>query len=238
MAIAPDELVAARIEALFRLAPDGDLIEKNSLERGEAPSVFVTVGRAAVAVAFRTDFARDRRPAIEELVRRRPQADWVIDGVPAPVVEALRSLVSGGRPVRDESQGPAFAFPDRLPEVPEAVEIEGASVDLIRRMVPEATAEALETMRPSLAILDGGYAVSQCYSTRRGAVAHEAGVDTLPEYRRRHLGSRVVAAWARAVRDRGAVPVYSTSFDNVASRALARSAGLVPLAVDVRFTID
>ena len=45
----------------------------------------------------------------------------------------------------------------------------------------------------------------------------------------------VVAAWAAAVRASGRLPLYSTSWDNVASQGVARKLGLVLYGADLSF---
>ena len=61
---------------------------------------------------------------------------------------------------------------------------------------------------------------------------HEAGVETSASARGRGFPPAVVAAWARAVRELGAEPLYSTSWENTASQAVARKLGLIPYAAD------
>jgi mono/diheme cytochrome c family protein len=68
------------------------------------------------------------------------------------------------------------------------------------------------------------------------AAAHEAGVETAASCRGRGYAAPVVAAWARAVRDVGRVPLYSTSWRNEASRAVARKLGLVCFGSDLHIT--
>jgi len=65
---------------------------------------------------------------------------------------------------------------------------------------------------------------------RASETIHIAGVETLPSRQARGLGSRVVSTWAKAVRTLGAVPIYSTTFDNIRSQALARRLKLIPKA--------
>ncbi len=71
-----------------------------------------------------------------------------------------------------------------------------------------------------------GHAVSACFRARRSRVAAEAGLETAGAFRGRGLGSRVTAAWALAIRESGRTPLYSTSWDNDASRAVAGKLGL------------
>ena len=66
--------------------------------------------------------------------------------------------------------------------------------------------------------------------------AHEAGVETSAGARGHGFAVAVVAAWANAVRDLGAEPLYSTSWQNTASQAVARKLNLIPYATDYWLT--
>jgi predicted GNAT family acetyltransferase len=57
-------------------------------------------------------------------------------------------------------------------------------------------------------------------------------VETLAAWRQRGYGAATVAAWAAAVRRQGRLPLYSTSWDNLASQGLARNLGFVPYGED------
>ena len=68
------------------------------------------------------------------------------------------------------------------------------------------------------------------FSARLSERVAEAGVNTLEAYRGRGYAPTVVAAWAHAIRATGRIPLYSTSWDNHASRTVARKLGLVQMA--------
>jgi len=78
------------------------------------------------------------------------------------------------------------------------------------------------------AIVRGGEVVSACWTSRfLGGVAAEAGLRTRESERGNGFALRVVAAWARRMRESGTEPLYSTQWSNSASRGVARRLGLV-----------
>ncbi len=57
-------------------------------------------------------------------------------------------------------------------------------------------------------------------------------METAADYRGRGYAATVTAAWALAIRASGRIPLYSTSWDNTASLAVARKLGLIAYASD------
>jgi RimJ/RimL family protein N-acetyltransferase len=51
-------------------------------------------------------------------------------------------------------------------------------------------------------------------------------VETLPDFRGQGYAKDVAAEWANRVRAVGGIPLYSTSWENKASQAVARKLGL------------
>jgi len=90
----------------------------------------------------------------------------------------------------------------------------------------------LEHRQPCHAVVRDGAAVSLCFSSRTTGDAAEAGLNTVEAFRRRGYATAVTAAWALAVRRSGRIPLYSTSWDNLASRAVARRLGLILYGAD------
>ena len=59
------------------------------------------------------------------------------------------------------------------------------------------------------------------------------GVETADGWRGRGLAGEAVSEWAREVRADGRIPLYSTSWSNDASRAVAEKLGLVHFGSDL-----
>ena len=70
----------------------------------------------------------------------------------------------------------------------------------------------LEVAQPCVALVVDGRAVSICRSVRKSAVADEAGVETLPEYRQRGIAISVVGTWASIVHGVGRIRLYSKAW--------------------------
>ncbi len=124
-----------------------------------------------------------------------------------------------------EQNGPAMTFPDDLPPAPDVVHIADEQ-SLAAHFSGWEAGEIADGRAPVLAIVEDGHPVSVCFCARASATCAEAGVETAERYRGRGLASRVTAAWARALRAEGRLPLYSTEWTNHASLAVARKLGL------------
>jgi len=62
------------------------------------------------------------------------------------------------------------------------------------------------------------------------SVAAEAGVETAPHYHGRGFAAIVTAAWAASIQGSRLLPIYSISWQNPGSLAVARKLGLVACA--------
>jgi RimJ/RimL family protein N-acetyltransferase len=148
---------------------------------------------------------------------------------------AIRRALERHAPLRAEFRGPAFAFPEREhADAGDAVRVTAANSDLLEAL-PEWRAD-LDEVDPCFAVVRDGRAVSICASARTARRAAEAGVETLPEWRGKGFATTATAAWAREIRRRGLEPLYSTTWDNRASRGVARRLGLVLYAEDWHWT--
>jgi predicted GNAT family acetyltransferase len=90
--------------------------------------------------------------------------------------------------------------------------------------------------QPYFAIVENEQAVSICCSARSTPVATEASVETLEEFQGKGYGADVVAAWAISIQEENRIPLYSTSWDNFASQAVARKLKLIKYGMDLHIT--
>ena len=178
-------------------------------------------GRSSCAWAVRADLPQEIAEELDGLAREEPT---VADFRDAPVhAERYRALAGG-----ELYSGPAFAFPETVEEPDATVLVD--EVRLLARHFSGWTAAEIPGRSPIVAVVVDGHAVSVCFCARRSDTAAEAGLETAAEYRGRGLGPQVAAAWALAVRASGRIPLYSASWANGASLAVARKLGLVAYA--------
>jgi RimJ/RimL family protein N-acetyltransferase len=145
------------------------------------------------------------------------------------------TLLARTAPIQNVWTGPAYRFPEMIAAASEAVLITGDNAGLLQPYFTDWL-DSVAIGRPFFAVVNGGHAVSLCCSVRETPRAHEAGVETHPEFGRRGYAARAVTAWVRAVRDIGRIPLYSTSWQNVASQAVAAKLGLVRYGTDLHIT--
>lgn len=218
-------LMRLHVETLFTHDPAGRLERVNEPNGGSAPRLFLGRTRSGYELRFRADVPA---AVVEELgllaARQKISADvghlLQIDPKPYEVVLNQDAQVSR------TWTGPSFRFPPHLREPDNAVLVTQSNTKILRPHFENWLDDLLES-QPFVAARLEGRAVSVCGSMRITAEAHEAGVETAPEYRGQGYGAAVVAAWAREVIVRGAIPLYSTSWENTASLALARKLNLI-----------
>lgn len=175
------------------------------------------------------------RVSLDSLLAAEPVADRIeaMEHRPPACRDAVLALLAESRPPTDEYRGLAYTFPPALltPALP--VEVLGAPE--AARPHPDIAwlAAFVDTDRPVVVARDAeGSSVALCHSARIGPASAEAGLEVVEAYRRRGLGRAVTLGWAQAIRAMGRVPLYSTWWGNEASRATARSLGLVPYGED------
>lgn len=219
-----------RLATLYRCDDRGRILSINYFAAGEVP-------RFHLMRTANGNFARCRRDVPDDLVaklERICECEPVVDPptrIPALYAEYLNAL--GLPSTYDERwSGPAYMIDhDLTPRVPPPIAIDEGNAHLLRSKLEQWQPD-VQHSQPLVAIIVDGRAVSVCASVRISDAVHCAGVETLPEYRRRGFAVSAVAGWARAVRALGATPFYSTWWDNTASQAVAARLGAKLAGVD------
>ena len=209
------------LRTLFLLDGAGHIRGTREPDPEPGPLFALIRGRTSCAWAVRADVPQEIAEELDGLAREEPT---VADFRDAPVhAERYRALAGG-----EVYSGPAFAFPETVAEPDATVLVD--EVRLLARHFSGWTAAEIPGRSPVVAVVDDGHAVSVCFCARRSDAAAEAGLDTAAKFRGRGLGPQVAAAWALAVRASGRIPLYSASWANGASLAVARKLGLVAYA--------
>ncbi len=218
------------VETCFVLNADGRILSTREPSRARGPLFFLARGAGARAWAVRSDVSRKVAHELDRIAADEPPTSD-FRAPPRNVDHYLGVLAKLGGSARStiQSAGPAFAFPDSVPEAVNVVEIDDESL-LAPPFSGWVRGEIKAGRSPALAVLENNRAVSVCFCARRSATAAEAGVETTESHRRRGLGASVTAAWARAIRAGGRMPSYSTVWTNEASLGIARKLGLIPYA--------
>ena len=210
-------------ETLFMLNGEGRIVSTREPNPSPGPKFSLIRGMTRCAWAIHTDVADELAGELSALAQEEPPTrDFQDDPVHA---NRYVSLV-GGR----VDSGPAFTFPDVVPATVDIVAVK--NLWQLEENFRGWTADELPARSPILAVVEDGHAVSVCFCARQSAVAAEAGLETAGRFRGRGFGPRVTAAWALAIRAAGRLPLYSTSWSNESSLAVARKLGLEACASD------
>jgi GNAT superfamily N-acetyltransferase len=227
------ELMRLHVRALFAQDGDGRLLTVN--ETGGAPAPRFFLGRTPSQKLWWIRHDVDAS-LVDELRRsaRQSPAMTLWQSIPLVRANSLRHSPAG---VRSSvcGQGLTSTAPPDLAQMAAAVRITPANVELLTPYLRDWHVD-VDAGVPMAASLHDGMAVSVCCSARVTDRAHEAGVYTHPEFHGRGHASRAVAEWAAAVWQSKCVPLYSTSWENRPSQALARRLGLVQFGVDLHIT--
>ena len=230
------ELMNIHISALFTHNIESRLLFVN--EPGgtviPAPRLFLGRTRAGNVWRFHADLPEKLCEELTALGADEPPMK-AESGEPPRHLDRYVQLLESDAPVQKMSGGPAYRFTKyEMPSKPLSAVTEN-DAEILQGGCEEFVAE-LSTWQPFVALVEETRAVSVCRSVRITPEAHEAGVETLPDFRGKGYAKDVVAEWARLVRASGNVPLYSTSWENFASQAVARKLELKCYGADLQIT--
>lgn len=172
---------------------------------------------------FRSDLPETLCAELAELCDKEP----IINNFDTPpfFLESYVKLLEQHAPIPGMESGPAYCFTEYPASSKNIVTVTENNAEVLRGGFEDFISE-LPTWQPFVALIENNRAVSVCRSARITPEAHEAGVETLPDFRGRSFAADVTAEWARLVLASGALPLYSTAWENAASQAVAKKLDL------------
>lgn len=208
-----DALLQLHAAVLFTHDANGRMLQANEPWPDKGPAPLLFLGQSVTGTHIRQYRYDVPETTIQQLERL---AVTITDTL--PYQQLLQTDKTDG--------GPAFLVPAHFKATIPGIQLTAAHASLLgpefAGLLPE-----LDSVQPCAAVVAHGQVVSICRSVRISAQAHEAGIETLPSFRGQGYAAAALACWAAMVRDTGALPLYSTSWQNQASRSVARKAGLI-----------
>jgi RimJ/RimL family protein N-acetyltransferase len=221
--------MSIRADTLFTYDRLGRMLRTNEPDAHPAPRLFLGRTLGGHVVRFGATMPAAVARLLAAILEREPPAGALTD---APAARnPLRDVLERHAPIAREQGGPAYRFPESLPPPADVVQVTDANIEIVRDTYPWLC-RGVAGWAPCFAVVRDGAAVSVCFSARIGTQACEAGVETLPDFRGRGYAQAVTAAWGAAIRRSGRIPLYSTSWENLASQGVAQRGGLVRFGAD------
>jgi RimJ/RimL family protein N-acetyltransferase len=228
--VTPGELLALHAGILFRLDIDGRMYANNTLTFEPAPRFYLGRSVEGVVALVREDMPPHIAADLLELASSEPSHT-------SPHTEPrfsanYRELLEEDGPVTRTYFGPAYALPTGtwLP-AGEARLLTLDDVPLFSPYFPWLKAD-IEAGQPAFGVVRDGAVVGQCCCARLGPKAAEAGLEVAEAYRGQGIARDCTAAWAGHISENGRTAMYSTSWENEVSQAVAAALGFEMYATD------
>jgi len=233
--LADFELMDIHVRALFTHDSRSRLLFVN--EPGgttvQAARMFLGRTRAGNLWRFRADLPENLCEELAALCREEPVVQEFRE--PPRYVETYVRLLERHAPVQEIAAGPAYQFTDTAGQSESVLIVTEKNAEILQDGFEDFVAE-LTHWQPFVALVENNRAISICRSARITPEVHEAGLKTLSDFRGRGYAQTVTVEWARLVRAAGAMPLYSTGWNNVASQAVARKLNLRCYGADFHIT--
>ncbi|MGG4106341.1 kasugamycin N-acetyltransferase AAC(2')-IIb [Paenibacillus lautus] len=226
-------LMELHVQAMFTHDRDMRIRTINEPWPGEEPAPRFFLGRTIDGSAicrFRHDVPERIAGQLKALVEDEPIVNEEIQTKPKHFAAYMNLLHT-----EHYTSGPCYRIPDKTTPAKQTVWITRENMNEYSLTGFEWLITEIDYGQPCVALVHENRLVSVCRSVRITEGAHEAGLETLEEFRGRGYAAAVVAGWAIEVRKVGELPLYSTLWENNASRRVASKLALSYYGVN--FTI-
>ena len=221
--------MALQLDALYITDVEGRLryireLDRSPAELPRAPRFCLSRSADQVVWRFREDIAEQLTARLDAVCRRIPAGSPRVDTTREAL--AIRSLLVKHAAISQELCGPAYWIPQQIPSSM-TQSISPSNLHYLESNFPWAMSSELNhTSAPMVVAVVGQQAVAICHCARLTQLAAEAGVETARPYRGQGYAGLVVAHWAELIRGSGRLPLYSTAWENLGSRAVAAKLNL------------
>ncbi|MFC9707439.1 GNAT family N-acetyltransferase [Paenibacillus sp. NPDC056933] len=222
--ILPMDMMKIQADTLYMMDDQHRLLSINEPDGGQAPALFI-----GITSAGQCSYYHEQLPSnlINEL---GCDAELPLD------ISKLIQRVGTFRPVKSVWMGPAYTFPEKCGEWHPNVQLIGNHCTFrLEEHFPELIEQLHEKMPVAAYVIEDS-AVAVCCSARVSAQGAEASLYTAPSFRGQGYAAEAVKCWQVHVKESGRIPIYSTSWDNIASQTVARKLGLIQFGVDFSIT--
>ncbi|WP_413376754.1 GNAT family N-acetyltransferase [Paenibacillus taichungensis] len=222
--LSPMDMMKIQADTLYTMDNQKRLLNINEPDGGQAPALFV-----GITSVGQCSYYHEQLPftLIEEL--------GCDTELPLDITKLIRR-VETFKPVKSVWMGPAYAFPEKCGGWhPNVQLIESHRTFLLEEHFPDLI-ERLHEKMPVAAYVIENSAVAVCCSARVSQQGAEASLNTAPNFRGQGYAAEAVNCWQYHVKESGRIPIYSTSWDNIASQTVARKLGLIQFGVDFSIT--
>jgi len=214
------------INVSFCCDPEGRLRAVNEPEKPPAPRFYMVRTAVGNHWRFRYDLPAATIQQLNQLCEAEPlSADLTR---PPQQYTAIKAVLEAQAPLQDEYRGPVYWIPPGRPRPANVVLIAATNAQLLQPLFPWVLPLPQNPRRGALvATVAQGMAVALCYCSRIPDQVTHAGVETADAFRGQGYATAAVAGWAAEVRRFGLIPLYGTSWDNLASQRIAQKLGMV-----------
>lgn len=225
------ELMEIHASVLFKHDQAGRLTSMN--EPGDQPAPLFYLGGTIHGTVERYHQSLDDT-VVNALRQAVEQAPWMDAPNQVNLITLIR-ILNQNSPIEQMYAGPAFVFPDvRKSRTAQAIRITRANIGLLSDHFSDYC-DDVDHGQPFFAVVQNQAAVAVCCSARQTSAAAEASLRTAKDFRGKGCAAAAAAAWAAEVQNEGRIALYSTSWNNLSSQAVARKLHLKQYGVDLHF---
>lgn len=219
------------IDTLYRIDKNGQLCAINEPGYPTAPRFYM--GKTTEGNSWR--FGAELPSNIIEAIDRLCRAEAIATDLSAlpDNYQSIHKLLDQPLVNAVEYRGPAYWIPQTAPRPTKAVLIDDSNAHLLQAHFSWLLEPTLFNQGwPVAVVADDDRAVSVCFCSRIPGRATEAGLNTIEDFRGKNYATAVVTCWANELWRRGTIPLYSASWENLASQRIAHKVGAIQYGED------